>query len=63
MSDREPIDSLQIEIESSSTDASKSLDALVSSLKKLDRIGKSNSFLLVKKRLKGILQRENQGAS
>lgn len=56
MSDREPIDSLQIEIESSSTDASKSLDALVSSLKKLDRIGKSNSFLLVKKRLKGIAE-------
>lgn len=54
MSDREPIDSLQIDIESSSTDASKSLDALVSSLKKLDRIGKSNSFLLVKKRLQGI---------
>lgn len=56
MSDREPIDSLQIEIESSSTDASKSLDALVSSLKKLDRIGKSNSFLLVKNRLKGIAE-------
>ena|GEM_PF-5214884 len=54
MSDREPIDSLQIEIESSSTNASKSLDTLVSSLKKLDRIGKSNSFLLVKKRLQGI---------
>lgn len=56
MSEREPIDSLQIEIESSSTDASKSLDALVSSLRKLDRIGKSNSFLLVKKRLKGIAE-------
>ena len=54
MSDREPIDSLQIEIESSSTNASKSLDTLVSSLKKLDRIGKSNSFLMVKKRLQGI---------
>ena len=56
MSDREPIDSLQIEIESSSTDAGKSLDALVSSLRKLDRIGKSNSFLLVKKRLQGIAE-------
>lgn len=54
MSEREPIDSLQIEIESSSTDASKSLDALVSSLRKLDRIGKSNSFLLVKNRLKKL---------
>lgn len=56
MSEREPIDSLQIEIESSSTDASKSLDALVSSLRKLDRIGKSNSFLSIKKRLKGIAE-------
>lgn len=56
MSEREPIDSLQIEIESSSTDASKSLDALVSSLRKLDRIGKSNSFLSIKKRLQGIAE-------
>lgn len=48
------IDSLQIDIVDSATNADKSLDALVSSLKKLDRIGKSNSFSIIQKQLKGI---------
>lgn len=48
------IDSLQIDIVESATTADKSIDALVSSLKKLDRIGKSNSFSIIQKQLKGI---------
>lgn len=48
------IDSLQIDIVQSATTADKSIDALVSSLKKLDRIGKSNSFSIIQKRLQGI---------
>ena len=48
------IDSLQIDIVESASTADKSIDALVSSLKKLDRIGKSNSFSIIQKQLKGI---------
>lgn len=48
------VDSLQIDIVSTQTEASKSLDAVVSSLKKLDRISKSNSFNLLRKQLKGL---------
>lgn len=48
------VDSLQIDIVQSASAADKSLDALVSSLKKLDRIGKSNSFSIIQKQLRSI---------
>lgn len=54
MPGEENIDSLQIEITSSATDAAKNLNGLVSSLKKLDKIGKSANLVAVKKQLQGI---------
>lgn len=48
------VDTLQLEIESSATEADKSLAALVSSLKKLDRIGKSDGLIKVQQNLRKI---------
>ncbi len=50
----ETIDSLQIEITSSSSEAQKSLNGLISSIKKLDKIGKAAGLVEVKKQLRGI---------
>lgn len=54
MPGEENLDSLQIEITSSAADASKNINGLVSSLKKLDKIGKSANLVAVKKQLQGI---------
>lgn len=54
MPGEENLDSLQIEITSSAADAVKNLNGLVSSLKKLDKIGKSANLVAVKKQLQGI---------
>ena len=48
------VDTLQLEIESSATDADKSLDALLSSLRKLDRLGKSEGLLKVRDNLRKL---------
>lgn len=48
------VDTLQLEIESSATEADKSLDALLSSLRKLDRLGKSEGLLKVRDNLRKL---------
>lgn len=54
MPGEENLDTLQIEITSSAADASKNINGLVSSLKRLDKIGKSANLVTVKKQLQGI---------
>lgn len=48
------VDTLQLEIESSATEADKSLDALLSSLRKLDRLGKSEGLVRVRDNLRKL---------